>query len=102
MHLSMHMQYKTQLATTLSGVSSGLPAHLRIFDQVASEQSHAKTRACIFMVFMCGFFAVSNIIHPNLFTIHQPFFHCFVEKISNNGVCIVGSVDFFRAKSPRI
>ena len=43
MHLSMRMVYKTQLATTLSGVSFGLPAHLRIFDQVASEPSHAKT-----------------------------------------------------------
>ena len=43
MHLGMHMLYKTQLATTLSGVSFGLPAHLRIFYQVASKLSHAKT-----------------------------------------------------------
>ena len=48
----------------LSGVSFGLPAHLRIFIQVASEPARKKPHVCIFMVLMCGFFAVSNVNPP--------------------------------------
>ena len=46
--LSMRMQYRKLFATTLSGVSFGLPAHLRTFDQVASEPSHAKS-TCLYI-----------------------------------------------------
>ena len=106
MHLSMHMRYKTQLATTLSGVSSGLPAHLRIFDQVASEPSlrrrTQKPSACIFIVFMCGFFAVSDVIHPNPFTVHRQLSHGFVEKISNNGMLFVSLVVLFSSGQYRL
>ena len=51
----------------------------------SSPRSNCRTqklRACIFMVFMCGFFAVSDVIHPNPSAVHRPFSHGFVEKIS--------------------
>ena len=102
MHLSMRIRYKTQLATTLSGVPFGLPAHLRIFDQVASEPSHAKPRACIFIVFMCGFFAVFHVIHPNPFTVHRLFSHGFVEKFSNNAMLCVSLVLLFSSGQYRL
>ena len=87
MHLSMRMRYKTQLATTLSGVSFGLPAHLRIFDQVASELSHAKA-TCLHIH---GFYlrVLRCLIHPKPFTVRRPFSHGFVEKISNKGMLCV-------------
>ena len=56
---------------------------------------------------MCEFFAVTDVIHPNPFTVHRPFSHGFVEKISNNGMLCVSLVQlgcavFFLAISPRI
>ena len=46
------------------------------------------------MVFMCGLFAVSNVIHPN----PLPFSLGFVEKISNNGMLCLSLVVLFSSK----
>ena len=72
---------KQEYEMTICSDSVDLSGHLRIVDQVASELSRTKPRICIFLIFMCGFFAVFNVIHLNLLGGRQQFSHCFLGKI---------------------